>query len=211
MIERLKKFDRRSALIALAVFLFVGIGNSSQIWLAIIAGVLAYIALRLFSPGSMMAGGGRGRETAQERQERSALAYESARTKVETIRTLATRIPKEGTRNLALRIVNESNRSLDLIESQNAKLAAPLLLEQLLEPAEGILDTYVRLGDRPGNAATNLLYQYEAQDLPMMERAARLFRDHLEKNGATDLKALEQTLVFSPEGTAAVTPIPVKK
>ena len=139
------------------------------------------------------------------------LAYESSVTKVQTIRGLAERVQKEGVRDLVVRISDQADGALSIMRERSDYSAAPILLEQLLEPAEGILDTYVRVSARGVDAAKELLARYESQDLPMIERAARLFREQLQQNGASDLKKLAQTLDFQPEGSPTPTPRQVNR
>jgi hypothetical protein len=141
-----------------------------------------------------------------ESAEKADLAYQTSLAKVAAIRELATRVQKEGTRDLVLRIADQSDRILAAMKEDNNLAAAPLFLEQLLEPTEALLETYVRLSTRGVKAADELLARNESQDLPMIERAARTFFEKMHRDSIVDLAALSEVLEFKLENMTPVMP-----
>ena len=197
---RLLSGDLVAGGIAVALFLLLAVGLNASWGIAVVFAVAAYVAI----VWARLRLGGQPGASAADTAERSELAYETSTAKVAAIRALATRVQKAGTRELVLRICDQSDRSLAAMKTTGSISPAPLFLEQLLEPAEALLESYVRFASR-GVAAAELLTRNEAQDLPMIERAARLFAESVEQ-GETDPAALAKTLDFAPETATPVTP-----
>ena len=135
--------------------------------------------------------------TAGDVAERSEVAHEASRQKIATMRALAARIDRESTREIVIRICDRSEQVLATIAERNRPDVAPLYLEQLLEPAEALVETYVHLSSRGLKATGEMLARYESQDFPMIERSARLFLDRLRQEPPPDLASLTQTLAFT--------------
>jgi hypothetical protein len=130
---------------------------------------------------------------------------ETSAQKVAGIRTLGAQIERESTREIVQRISDQSDEVVQLMREDSRKAKyAPLYLGQLLEPAEAMLETYVRLRSRGLLTTNELVARTERQDLPMIERASRLFRDQLRTDPLPDRKSLEQTLSFNVESQTAI-------
>jgi 5-bromo-4-chloroindolyl phosphate hydrolysis protein len=198
--QRLLSGDLVAGVVAAVLFLVLTFGTGLSIPIAIVLAVAAYVGIVLVRP---QVGGRRG-DTAAEAAEKAALAYQTSLTKVATIRGLAARVQKEGTRDLVLRISDQSDRILAAMKEDNNFAAAPLFLEQLLEPTESLLETYVRLSTRGVKAADELLARNESQDLPMIERAARNFFERMHRDSIVDLAALSEVLEFNLENSTPV-------
>jgi len=160
--------------------------------IAIAAALVAYAALALVRSRS----GGEPGSSAGDAVERSEVAYETSLLKIAGMRESAARLERESTREIVLRTCDHADRVMATMAERNARNAAPLFLEQLLEPAEALLDTYVHLSSRGLKATDELRARYESQDFPMIERAARLFLDRLRQD-PTDLGPLTQLLSFN--------------
>jgi hypothetical protein len=186
------------AAVLFLVLLFAGL----SLPIAIVLAVLAYVGIVLVRP-QMAARRG---DSPAESAEKATLAYQTSLAKVAAIRELATRVQKEGTRDLVVRIADQSDRILAAMKEDNNQTAAPLFLEQLLEPTEALLETYVRLSTRGVKAADELLHRNESQDLPMIERASRTFFETMHRDSIVDLAALSEVLEFNLENMTPVMP-----
>lgn len=191
-----------AGIVAVVAFLLLAFAADVPLVAAMVITIAAYLGVVLIRPQVAA----RPEDTVEESAERAALAYETAIAKVEAIRGLAARVQKEGTRDLVVRIADQSDRSLAAMKEGSNVAAAPLFLEQLLEPAEALLETYVRFSARGVKAADELLARNEGQDLPMIERASRQFFERLQREGGVDLTALREVLEFNLESTTPITP-----
>jgi hypothetical protein len=200
--QRLLSGDLVAGAGAALLFLVLAFAFDVPIWLAIVLAVLAYVGIVLVRPQVAARRG----DSAADNAERETLAYETSLEKVASIRELETRIDKEGTRDLVLRIADQSDRVLAAMSEDNNRTAAPLFLEQLLEPTEALLESYVRLSTRGIKAADEQLARNESQDLPMIERATRNFYERMHRDSIVDLEALSEVLEFNLETMTPVTP-----
>lgn len=200
--QRLLSGDLVAGAGAALLFLILYFALDAPLILAILLAVAAYAGIVLVRPQVAARKG----DTAEDTLEKANLAFETSLAKVAAIRELATRIQKEGTRDLVLRIADQSDRILAAMREDNNQAAAPLFLEQLLEPTEALLETYVRLSTRGVKAADELLARNESQDLPMIERAARNFFEKMHRDSIVDLAALSEVLEFNLETMTPVTP-----
>jgi ABC-type transport system involved in cytochrome bd biosynthesis fused ATPase/permease subunit len=198
--QRLLSGDLVAGVVAAVLVLVLAFVAGLSLPIAIVLALAAYVGIVLVRP---TVGRPRG-DTAEEAAEKATLAYETSVAKVATIRGLAARVQKEGTRDLVLRICDQSDRILAAMKEDNNFKAAPLFLEQLLEPTEALLETYVRLSTRGVKAADELLARNESQDLPMIERAARNFFERMHRDSIVDLAALSEVLEFNLENPTPV-------
>jgi hypothetical protein len=198
--QLLRRADAIAAGGAVVMFVIFAFGLGTPFLAAIALAIVAYIGISLARSRLTESTA----ETADETAERAELAFETSLAKVSAIRDLAARIPKDGTRELVLRICDQSDRILATLRTTGAVTATSLFLEQLLEPTEALLETYVRFSSR-GIAAAEILARNESQDLPAIERSARLFAEQIER-GVTDSAALATSLEFTPETVRLVTP-----
>jgi hypothetical protein len=186
----------RGDLIAIAgaiVVIFALTGSGLSPLAAVPIAIAAYAGLVWVRGRSSDQGGYSAADTA----ERSEVAQETSRQKIANMRELATRIERESTREIVLRTCDHADQVLATVAERNAQGVAPLFLEQLLEPAEALVETYVRLSSRGLKATDVMLARYASQDFPMIERAARLFLERLRQEPAADLPALTQLLSFN--------------
>jgi hypothetical protein len=160
---------------------------------AIVAAIVSYV-LVVWARGRA---GGQGGTSAGDAAERSEVALEASRQKIANVREQAATIGRESTREIVLRTCDYADQVLATSAERNLPAAVPLFLEQLLEPAEALVETYVHLSSRGLKATDELLARYESQDFPMIERAARLFLDRLRQEPAPDLPTLTQILAFN--------------
>ncbi len=170
-------------------------------WLAVLLGLLAFAviaALRARTKGDRYPGDQSG--------ERARLAYEASIAKTAALRALAGQEQHASSHELAIRICDHAAAALAVMEDERKQAAAPLLLEHILEPAEGVLETYLHVISR-GIAGTEAMARHtESFELPAIERAARAFAEKLAREERVDLAALEQILAFDLETTRIVEP-----
>jgi hypothetical protein len=178
----------------------IAAGLSAPPVLVILLAIAAYVAVALTRTRTATEQG----DSAADTAERTALAYETSRQKVAAMRKLATEIERESTREIVLRICDHSDRVLETMTERDAQAAAPLYLEQLIEPAEALLETYLRLSSRGLKTTDEILARHESQDFPTIERAARLFLDRLRQEPRPDLASLSQILAFAPETPTSI-------
>jgi hypothetical protein len=198
--RRFFQWDAKAAGIAVIVAIAVFFLSSSPLF-AIVMGVVIYWVRLNLRAGRAERGGSAVADSA----ERVALSLETSEQKIAGMRTLSGQIERESTREIVQRINDQSDEVLQLMREDSRKAKyAPVYLEQLLEPAEAMLETYVRLGSRGLLTTNELVARTERQDLPMIERASRLFRDQLRTDPLPDRKSLEQTLSFNVESQTAI-------
>ncbi|MEA2513516.1 MAG: hypothetical protein QOJ59_3003 [Thermomicrobiales bacterium] len=197
--QRLLRWDIVAGGAALLVVV-LALGLEAPTLLAFVLAIAAYLVVVLVRAPRDADGG----TSSGDSEERSALAYETSLQKVAAMRGLAERIEREGTREVVLRMADHSDQALEVMAERNARAAAPLYLEQLLEPAEALIETYVRLSSRGLKATDEILARNESQDFPMLERASRLFLERIRQEDAVDLPALTQVLTFSLESTTPI-------
>lgn len=199
MSRRIVRADAVAAVAAVVVVMLAVAAGANPL-LAVVAATVVYAA----------AAWGRSRTAGQERDspedtaERNELAYETSLQKVAAMRELTGQIERDSTREVVVRICDHSDQVLRLMAAGNARSAGPLYLEQLLEPAAALVETYVHLATRGLRATDEVQARSESQDLPKIERASRLFLERLCQEPHVDLAALEQILTFPLE---AATPI----
>jgi hypothetical protein len=200
MVKRLLQWDAKTAGIAVVVAIAVFFLSSSLLF-ALVMGLVIYGVRTNLRTGRASGGGSAIADTA----ERVELSLETSEQKVVGMRTLGGQIERESTREIVQRICDQSDEVLKLMrdDSRKAKFA-PLYLEQLLEPAEAMLETYVRLRSRGLLTTKELMARTESQDLPMIERASRLFRDQLRTDPLPDRTSLEQSLSFNVESQTMI-------
>jgi hypothetical protein len=197
--QRILRPDLVAAVAAVVVAVVAYAAGADPI-LAIVAALVAYAVVALVRTRPA----GDGRESPEETEERTELAYETSRQKVAALRGLATQIGRDGTREVVVRICDQSEQVLAIMSAGKAKSAAPLYLEQLLEPAEALVETYVHLASRGLRATDEAQARSESQDLPKIERASRLFLERLRQDPEVDLAALSQILTFNLETTSPI-------
>jgi hypothetical protein len=199
-VKRLLIWDAKSAMIASAGAIIIVLITSSVpfavvMWLVVYWGVINLKTRAGRDVGSSSA----------DSAERVQLSMETSAQKLAGMRTLVAQIDRESTREIVQRICDQSDEVLQLMLDDRQKAAfAPLYLEQLLEPAEAMLETYVRLKTRGLLTTNELVARTESQDFPMIERASRLFRDQLRSEPIADRKSLEQTLSFNVESQTTI-------
>jgi len=199
-VRRLLKWDRRAATYGAATVILTLIMTSS-VPFAIVMGLALYFGVVNLRPSARRGGG----LSLADSAERIELSLETSAHKIAGMRTLANQIDREGTREIVLRICDQSDEVLQVMRDDSRKTkAAPMYFEQLLEPAEAMLDTYVRLKSRGLMTTNEMIARTERQDFPMIERASRLFRDQLRSDEGLDGEKLEQILAFNVESATVI-------
>lgn len=200
--KRLLSGDLIAGVAAAAVLLVVVVGLDASILVGIVLAIAAYIGIVLVRPRVDRTAV----DTKEQITERATIAYQTSLTKAAQIRSLATRIQKDAPRETTLHIADQADRILAAMKEDGNLTAAPLFLEQLLEPTDELLENYVRLSTRGVTAANELLTRNETQDLPMIEQAARNFFEKMHRDSIVDLAALSEVLEFNLETMTPVTP-----
>lgn len=123
-------------------------------------------------------------------------AYATARDAVQGMPPQVAAIGDESTRHLATRITDLFDQILRSIDERQARGVAPLLVDQLIEPAEALLTDYLWLQKRPESTAKDAMSKISLRDLPAAELAARQVVAVLERPGKVDMAALRRAVDF---------------
>lgn len=123
-------------------------------------------------------------------------AYTTAGETIQGMPTQVAAITDESTRQLATRITDLFDQILRNIDEHQARGVAPLLVDQLIEPAEALLTDYLWLQKRPESTARDAMSKISLRDLPAAELAARQVVAVLERPGTVDIAALRRAVDF---------------
>jgi hypothetical protein len=122
-------------------------------------------------------------------------SYQAAASSLLEMRTQASSIDNPEIRELALRITDQLSETLKQIDSPERIAAAPVLVDQLIDPAQASLTDYVWLAGRGVQPADDLKVKIEQYDLPAFEHAARSVAAITERPGPLDMNALQRAVV----------------
>lgn len=202
VVRRLLRWNSRAAIIGVMVAAVTAMFIESP-FSAIIFGLIAYFGV--INIKTSTDDSSRNAASLDDSAERVALSLDTAEQKIAGMRALNAHIDRESTREIVTRICDQSDEVVRLMRGDGDKAkAAPMYLEQLLEPGEAMLETYVRLKARGLMTTNEIVARTERQDLPMIERASRLFRDRLQSDDRVDGKELAQILSFNVESPTPI-------
>ncbi|CAN5729574.1 hypothetical protein BH23CHL5_BH23CHL5_09500 [soil metagenome] len=124
-------------------------------------------------------------------------ASETAAETILQLQAQATEIADDGARELSMSLGAQLTRILTLSQNANREAALPLVLDQLIEPAQALMTDYLFLQKRGGTAATDAMTKIASRDLPAAEYAARQVLAEFNRSGDVDLTAIRRAVDFS--------------
>jgi hypothetical protein len=119
-------------------------------------------------------------------------ALQSSADTVLKFKSDAAGIANPDTREVAARIGEQFSIIVTSLEKPDKKAGAPLVLDQLLEPAHALLTEYLWLTKRAIAVVTDRTSAIERSELPAVEATARATAALLERPGAVDMAALRR-------------------
>lgn len=123
-------------------------------------------------------------------------AHAAAMESIESMPAQVAKIEDVETRHLAARIVGSFRDIMTSIDSGDRRRVSPLIVDQLIEPADALLTDYLWLQKRPGTTAKDGMTRIALKDLPAAELSARQVMAVLERPGQIDMAALRRAVDF---------------
>ena len=179
-----------AAAITVAVLLLVfGVDTGPSFIVGALVGILTSVMLqrRRHSAGSF--GGSDEPGDIDASRAAAALVIESMPGQVALIEDIETR-------HLAARLVGTFRDIMNSIASRERSGVAPLIIDQLIEPAQALLTDYLWLQKRAEPTAKDAMSRIALRDLPAAELSARQVQAVLERPGAIDVTALRRAVDF---------------
>lgn len=121
-------------------------------------------------------------------------SYQAAGSSLLEMRTQATAIENPEVRELAMRITDQLSEAIKHLDAPDRMSGAPLLVDQLIDPAQASITDYVWLSGRGVQPAEDLKIKIEQRDLPAYEHAARAVVAVVERPGPLDMNALRRAV-----------------
>ena len=121
-------------------------------------------------------------------------------------RTRSSTVADTGVTELTDRINSEFSRMVTLLDQPDRREAAPLLLDQVFDPAAALMTDYAWMQDRGGIGSAELMRKIASRDLPKVETAARQANAVLERPGKLDIDSLRRAVGFSLDDS--IEPLP---
>ncbi|MBX3071418.1 MAG: hypothetical protein KF883_13015 [Thermomicrobiales bacterium] len=123
-------------------------------------------------------------------------ACATARQSIESMPAQVAQIEDVETRHLAARVVGAFRDIMASIDTSERNGVAPLIVDQLIEPAQALLTDYLWLQKRPETTARDGMTRIALKDLPAAEHSARQVIAVLERPGSIDVAALRRAVDF---------------
>jgi hypothetical protein len=117
--------------------------------------------------------------------------------RIQRLWRIARKIPKPAVRDQAFRICAAADRIAEVMANDRSDMRTIAWFnERLLEPAESLLASYVRLSSRGVAGAEETLRRVEEQNLPQIESRLDLLYDQLHRGEVVDLAVASEMLDF---------------
>ncbi len=123
-------------------------------------------------------------------------AFKAAQAAVRNLPDQVARIDDAQTREVAQRTSNTLTQIVDALESGDNRGISPLLVDQLIEPAQALLTDYLWLQKRSESTARDAMTKIALGDLPAAEHSARQVQALLERSGPADVAAIRRAVDF---------------
>ncbi len=169
----------------------IGVNQGSAIIAGALGGILASVVMQR---RTMREATGASFSTEPEDLE---AAFETAAETILQFQAQAAEVVEDGARELAMSLGAQLTRILTLSQSGNREATLPLILDQLIEPAQALMTDYLFLQKRGGTAATDAMTKIASRDLPAAEYAARQVLAEFDRSGDVDLNAIRRAVDFS--------------
>jgi hypothetical protein len=179
------------ALATSAVAWIIGIDLGPALILGAIGGIIASVMLQ-------RRGLGRARPTTgSEEPEDLDAAAQTAAASILDMQAHSTEIRDEDARTLATRLTDTLSAVLEQAHAGERLGVMPLILDQLIEPAQALITEYLWMQKRQDTASQDAMTRIATKDLPAAEHAARAVRAILEREGPLDINAVRRAVDFS--------------
>jgi len=123
-------------------------------------------------------------------------ALASAQATLRDIPPQLAQIDDESTREIASRTGEYLASIVQHFDASSKRGTAPLIVDQLIEPAQALLTDYLWLQKRPESTARDAMTKITLTDLPAAEHSARQVLALLERPGPVDVAALRRAVDF---------------
>jgi hypothetical protein len=178
------------ALVTAGVAWAIGIDQGPSIILGALGGIIASVIMqRSATKDSPLT-------TGSDEPEDIAAAVQTAGASVLQIRTQASQIADPAAGDIAGQVGKALTSALTMAQSEDRSGVVPLLLDQLIEPAQALLTDYLFLQKRGGPAAQDAMTKIATRDLPAAEHSARQVVALLERSGPVDVAAVRRAVDF---------------
>jgi hypothetical protein len=178
------------ALATAAVALLIGIDAGPALILGAVGGIIASVAMQ------RQAANRSGASTGSEEPADIQASLQTAGLAVSQFQSQAAGISDPGVRELAVRLGSSLESVLRLAQPTDRSGVAPLILDQLVEPATALLTDYLWLQKRPETPARDAMAKIASRDLPAADHAARQVIATLERPGPVDVNAIRRAVDF---------------
>ena len=179
------------ALAIASLLLFAGMSTGLALILGAAAGIMTSLAIQRREAARTSGPIGGSDEPAD-----IDAAYAAASAAISELPAQATSILDEPTRLTAERISDLMSRILQQVDATGTRGIVPLLVDQLVEPAQALLTDYLWLQKRPESVARDAMAKISLRDLPSAELSARQVLALLERPGEVDISALRRAVDF---------------
>lgn len=123
-------------------------------------------------------------------------ANEAAHVAVRSLPDQVAAIEDPATREVAQRTSEALGQILETLGTDEKRGLAPLLVDQLIEPAQALLTDYLWLQKRPESTARDAMTKIALSDLPAAEHSARQVQALLNRPGPVDVAAIRRAVDF---------------
>jgi hypothetical protein len=168
----------------------VGIDTGPAIILGALGGIIASVIMQRSAARTSAV------TTGSDEPEDIAAAIQTAGESVLQIRTQATQIADQATADIATQLGQTPTSTLTMAQADDRSGVVPLILDQLIEPAQALLTDYLFLQKRGGPAAQDAMTKIATRDLPAAEHSARQVAALLERSGPIDVPAIRRAVDF---------------
>jgi hypothetical protein len=168
----------------------VGIDTGPAIILGALGGIIASVIMQSSAARTSAV------TTGSDEPEDIAAAVQTAGESVLQIRTQATQIADQATAGIATQLGQTLTSTLTMVQADDRSGVVPLILDQLIEPAQALLTDYLFLQKRGGPAAQDAMTKIATRDLPAAEHSARQVAALLDRSGPIDVQAIRRAVDF---------------
>ncbi len=178
------------ALTTALILLIAGLESGPALIVGAVAGIIASVYLQRRVANRQAALGGSDEPGDIDAAHATAVASVSAMT------GQVSELQDENARQVAEQLLGPLSRVVDLTSEPLRKGVIPLIVDQLIEPAQALLTDYLWLQRRSETVARDAMVKIAGRDLPAAEHAARQVEAILERPGSVDVAAIRRAVDF---------------
>ncbi|CAN5814576.1 hypothetical protein BH20CHL4_BH20CHL4_04290 [soil metagenome] len=168
----------------------IGIGQGSALILGALGGIIASVVMQRSAMKTSTV------ITGSDEPEDIAAAVQTAGDAVLQIRAQAAQIADSDVSEIANQLGEKLTSALTMSHTEDRAGVIPLILDQLIEPAQALLTDYLWLQKRGGTASQDAMTKIATRDLPAAEHSARQVVAVLERPGPVDVTAVRRAVDF---------------